>query len=608
MNTPFVDFKAPEIEPEKQKYFFVEPDYLNKIISPKASLIFGERGSGKTTILKHLEKAFNKSRDLKYVGVYYRFETAYVKALNNPEMTVEQNICAFSQSIAAIMGKLICQTLENIKTSRKIEYDLEKEICFRTMETINVDTKQTIDTFEKLANVLEIIRKKTLINLQNGLSICYMEYTNFLSELCTELKKESIFSKTCFCVLFDEYENLTCSQQRVVNSYIKGSTYFLTFKVCMRPQGFMTKETVAEREQLISGHDYEEFDYVKDIVGSDKEIRAHFRKICSNRLKYFYSKQKVEYQDEDLEIDRYLQIIKDEDDIESWERIDEYKEAIRQKLLQLFPEQKKQIYKVNTAIDLKLIMLLCEKKYSGKEIFSNLEKKTEKYNNWIHNYRQNIIFQIVSECEQTRKYCGFDTFAKLSNGNTRRMLEILHYAFGDYEQKGMIYDKISVKRQTDAVNKVSEAFFDQIDYIPVNGYKAKYLTNALGSLFANCILDKRAKKFEANSFSILTTTMLDAKMVDELKAVLRDCVIWGVLIPSKANKVKKSGDIVFDGKDYMLHPIFAPYFKISYRKRQKCELKDIDVYAMLKPNSRSEIKNIAKELNNDYVQQELEFT
>ena len=88
----------------------------------------------------------------------------------------------------------------------------------------------------------------------------------------------------------------------------------------------------------------------------------------------------------------------------------------------------------------------------------------------------------------------------------------------------------------------------------------------------------------------------------------RDCVIWGVLIPSKANKVKKSGDIVFDGKDYMLHPIFAPYFKISYRKRQKCELKDIDVYAMLKPNSRSEIKNIAKELNNDYVQQELEFT
>ena len=88
MNTPFVDFKATEITPEKQKCFFVEPKFIKSVISPKASVIIGERGSGKTTLLRQLEKAFNHSQDLEYLGIYYRFETAYVKALNNPDADI----------------------------------------------------------------------------------------------------------------------------------------------------------------------------------------------------------------------------------------------------------------------------------------------------------------------------------------------------------------------------------------------------------------------------------------------------------------------------------------------------------------------------------------
>lgn len=83
MNTPFIDFKATEISPEKQERYFVEPNHIQKLISPKASLIIGERGSGKTTILRHLEKEFNHSEKYDYLGIYYRFETAHTKALSN---------------------------------------------------------------------------------------------------------------------------------------------------------------------------------------------------------------------------------------------------------------------------------------------------------------------------------------------------------------------------------------------------------------------------------------------------------------------------------------------------------------------------------------------
>lgn len=610
MNTPFIDFKATEITPEKQKCFFVKPKYINRVISPKASMIIGERGSGKTTLLKHLEKTFNHSTDLEYIGIYYRFETAYVKALNNPEMSIDQNISAFSQSMAAILGKLLCQNLDDIKRFKSINYQREEEICKKLTMDIELPIAENVTSYGQLAEVYESIRKKILINLQNGKNICYFEYTSFLNNFCEELLKESMFSKTCFCVLLDEYENLTFSQQRVVNSFIKNSSYYLTYKVCMRPDGFLTKHTVADKEQLMFGHDYEDFDYVKDIVGTEKDVKMHLRKICANRLEYFYQQQKIQFEKKDLDIDNYLDFVKDETDIESWERIEEYKEQLRVELRKRYPRKVESIDDFSV-IDLKLIYILHEKEYSEEDIFRNICSLTEKYKNWIHNYKKNIIFQIISECEQTRKYCGFDTIIKLSNSNTRSVLEIVHYAFGELNDLDGVYKQISVKKQTDAVNRVAEYSFEQIDYIPFNGYKAKNLANALGNLFAEFLKDPRAKKFEVNSFSI-TVSKMENEQTEELKAILRDAVVWGVLIPSKANKIKNKGDIVFDGRDYMLHPIFAPYFKISYRKRQKCELRDVDIYSMLQPKSRKELrkelKNISNQLNEEYHQEELKWS
>lgn len=615
MNTPFTDFKTAEISPEKQKSYFVEPNHIDKLISQKASWISGERGSGKTTILRHLQKTFNSSEKLEYIGIYYRFETANVTALNNPEWSVEKNIRMFSQYMAAILGKLLCEELDAIKKERKIIYKCECDICQWLSQEIEMDHVGNIDSYAQLAKLLERVRGKTVTNLGNGKAVCYFDYTTFISRFCEEIRREEVFSNTCFCMLFDEFENLTYTEQRVVNSMVKASSYFLTYKVCMRPEGYLTKDTVAEREQLIVGHDYEEIDYVRDVIGTEKEVRRHLRQICSNRLEYFYRLKDVEYRSEDLKIDSYLEFIDTEKIIASWERIEEYKEGLKQKLRQLYPSSQSSIDQIDNVIDLKLILMLHEKgKKDEQDIFYSIENNTDTYKNWLHNYKYNIMFQIISECEQTKKYCGFNVFVKLSNNNTRKILEILHYAFGDYDNSGKRYKEISVTRQTDAVNRVANASFDQINYIPYNGYKAKNLANTLGNIFREFVTDVQVKRFEVNHFSIRNTGSLDERKMQEIRAVLHDSIVWGVLIPSKANKVRKKGDIVFDGRDYMLHPIFSPYFKISYRKRQKWEFNDFEVYAMLQPVQRSFIKSFSDNIiegsgltEGIYIQGNMEF-
>ncbi len=608
MNTPFIDFKAQEITAEKQKKYFVKPRHIGKLISPKASLIFGERGSGKTTILRYLEAYFNTSSSHDYIGLYYRFETAHVKALTNPELTEDKNLMAFSQALAAIIGKLLCKVLLALKKEQDVKYQYEVEICSELIKCIDLDSRNEFADYLYLQQLLEEIRRKTLINLQNGFVKCYLDYTTFIAVFCELLKKEDIFSNTCFCVLFDEYENLTTLEQSVVNSYIKSSMYFLTYKVCMRPDGFLTKNTVGGKEQLIVGHDYEEFDYVDDIIGTESDLKKHLREVCKNRLRYFYEKYNINYNNNNLDIDDYLDFIGVKDEIEHWERITDYKDKLFKEITNILPDYPNKFKDIKAVIDLKLILLLYNKHYDIKEILNNINERTQKYKNWLHNYEYNVIYQIISECEQARSYCGFDVFVKLAHGNARMVLEILHYAFGDYDEESCtVYKKISVNKQTYAVTKVSALAFNEIDYIPVNGYKVKYLVNALGNLFAQCLLDGRAKKFEANSFSIKSTNTFTDEQISELKDVLHDATVWGVLIKSQANKIKNRGDIVFAGIDYILHPIFSPYFKISYRKRQKCELEDVEVFSMLRPKPRSEIDYISKTINSNYVQQKLEW-
>ena len=152
MNSPFTDIKAQEIPPEKQGKFFVTPKHIEKLISSKAMFIQGERGSGKTTILRHLEEKFNHSEDLKYMAVYFRFETAYMKSLNNPELSIDQNISEFSQAIVAIVARQFCGVLKEICKKNVELSQREHSICAKVGMLLDVEVNGNINSFLQISD------------------------------------------------------------------------------------------------------------------------------------------------------------------------------------------------------------------------------------------------------------------------------------------------------------------------------------------------------------------------------------------------------------------------------------------------------------------------
>jgi len=61
---------------------------------------------------------------------------------------------------------------------------------------------------------------------------------------------------------------------------------------------------------------------------------------------------------------------------------------------------------------------------------------------------------------------------------------------------------------------------------------------------------------------------------------LKEATKWSVLFESKSTKQKSSYEP--ENVDYVLNPIYAPYFHISFRKKRKLELSTDDAAVLMR--------------------------
>ena len=250
--------------------------------------------------------------------------------------------------------------------------------------------------------------------------------------------------------------------------------------------------------------------------------------------------------------------------------------------------------------------LLARTRLSTKQIADEFEKHCSGQPNgfqqdteWLHNiFLASYLELFTSLVRACPIYSGFDTYCRLAKGNVRHFLELCHKAFATTEvsaEKGL-----SAKRQAEAASQVAVSLLPEVRSFGRLGNDLHSFLLRLGGLFALSQRRMSQSEPERTHFAIREG---EDSISEEGQALLAEAVKWSVLFEEKETKAKSVAmpQVV----DYVLNPIYAPYFQISYRKGRKLELTGSD-FKILSSGSADEFRrDLYSRLRRDWdVEQE----
>lgn len=630
---PFKSYRA-ELTPEEFFQYFVEPHYMQNLIGSMPVIIKGERGTGKTTLLKYLTYYNQKNiykdsfSDIEYVGVYWKVDINYVSAFYGKDLDENQWIQLFGHYLSITFCIELCRILVDMKVNHFITFTREKQICINVIRNFYEDKE--ITTYEQLLEFLsfKLMEIERYINNMTKfespiLSMLERPFTSF----CTDLNMENQLSGKSFYFLIDEYENLLEYQQKIVNTLIKHSTLPYTYKICLRHEGQKTKYTLNEVEYLTDPADYSEIDLTKQ--NDSKKYIEFVKKVCNKRLMMI-----SELNDKGLtDISFFLKGLSIDEEAkrieESTPKIfykKEFKEIIDNDTSII--DKKKTLEEFLACKDIVLRRLCLCILQRGKinaanlltELRNHLNGKPSKFTaangkgtDWLHNYKVAILYLLCHETSKKKIYCGFDTFIELSSGVIRYFIELCNvtfmFAFSEgYTLLNPVPFEFEIQDQ--AARYVAEKRFHEIDTYPPYGSNIKNLVFCIGNIFSNAHKDPKQSEPERNQFSIKDNyTNENDEIANNIMQIIKYAIMWGVLRGVKKSTKNKT-KFRISKMDYYLNPIYSPYFDISYRKGRKIDLNYDEVESLLlkspKANERI-MKRFIKEIDNDllYMQENM---
>jgi len=145
--------------------------------------------------------------------------------------------------------------------------------------------------------------------------------------------------------------------------------------------------------------------------------------------------------------------------------------------------------------------------------------------------------------------------------------------------------------QAAAAAHVSDAMFEDILQLGGYGESLLHFAGRLGKLFEAFNKRRSQSEPEINHFSI--DRAWDTELSQDAQTILREAKVWSVLSETKDTKNKADYDVA--QYDLVLNTIYAPHFKISYRKRRKITLKGNQLEVIL-TQSDSAFEALVKQL------------
>lgn len=587
---------------------FVVPRYFDKydFFSTMPCKIEGGRGCGKTMLLRYLsyQSQFSKKRkivkddDLKNIGLYWRADTQFLRQLDkrgiSEDFWAKTFIHYFSLKVTIEIFKAVDFIARTSKQFEHFSKILITELCIYD-ESLDGELSTVKDNLERL-------RKKFELAISNPLlleKVIFFPF-DFVKSVNSEIQdKIPELKDTNFHVFIDEYENLLKYQQIIVNTSVKHSEPPVIFKIACKKNGMPFIETTGD-EAIVLKHDFVAHD-LDDYISKEYNVFAsevlfsrlakaggENNSICLSNIDSLHERRKDEYTRSILNKVRKMLPGKKQNDLASDIFI---KPVLRTKLENMLTQaldkkgEKQLIFSDFIRDDAKEASIVCvallnRKSTDPTELLHLLDlhiagTKTP-FNEWISTNFIGCYLNIIKrKRDENRLYCGFDTFISLSQGNLRHFLELCRTAFS----AGFHYDNsefvISEEFQSFSASQTSAILFDEIKSFKPYGAALHIFANRLGELFTLHQSKESQSEPEKNHFSI---TGGSTSLTSKEKLLLNECEKWGVLSKVIATKTKTRQ--VINDYDWVLNPIYAPRFGISYRKKRKITFSNLDIQSL----------------------------
>ncbi|GJD75133.1 hypothetical protein CFIICLFH_3373 [Methylobacterium goesingense] len=563
----FGNYKAEYLQ-EKIFDLFTKPAYFPELETGRPCVLVGGRGTGKTTVLRSLSYegryALNKdtSEDVSswpYYGFYMRVDTNRVTAFSGPDLPDK----TWAKLFAHYMNMLLCSQafrfLRWYKDLLPSSESLSAESCRLIAVSLRLESCRNIDELISSLNGARIQFEAYLNNL-NPDSLPPLSLQGAPIELLVEqLGVIPQFAGKRFFFLLDEYENFLDYQQVVVNTLIKHSGGPHTFKVGVRELGWRARHTSNVNERLTSPADY------ALITIAEKLDDTRFENFASEILNQRMSYLGVSLGGQVASIQDMLPGLSPEEEAE----LLGVQAKNKDELSRLGLRGKSLPTELSSIPPLELYYLLsgCS---SAIELHEKLESRADDSQKWsvsYNNYKHALLFTIKEKKSGLRKYyTGWETFVSLSGRNIRYLIELVDQTLIAHANESVdlstLNKPVSYETQTRSASNVGRKNVSELEGLSVRGAQLAKLVLGFGRVFQVMAQDAINHTPEANQFHFPGS----GEIPEEVVEILQAGVMHLALVRSTGNKLLRDEIKEYD---YSLHPIFAPFFVFSHRKKRK---------------------------------------
>lgn len=532
---------------------FVKPPFFDDLAGVSPCFLIGGRGTGKTTALKSLRFDAKLPNAAQHLGIYIRINKNQVH-------------CFQSDLYASLLRRAFSHYF-NLLVAQEV---------IRLLRWISRDQQSVIAAIDvaSVCRSLGLRNADSLLDFRAAVAGAIQDLELFVNNIDARHDDPPVFSppespvkamaqlvcqfdglgRPLLCCI-DEYENLLPYQQAALNTYIKHSEVPLSYKVGMKAGGLVTSDTLTEGDPLRTPADYREIDIASLLDAS------FFEEILSRRMA-FARRAGVGIPEE---IGEFLVPL---------DRLDEAEKLGATRVATAVRDELASNAEVGTWVgkirDGDVILLRYRSEVEGAPLLAVVRRLMNDDDAW-RNVKNNHGFSSLFWLSRGRKgarrrkyYCGLTTILMVANGNVRFFLEFI----GDSVRNALpeeLSDRIviSPEQQTDAARAVATRQLEQLDSLGRHGGELKRLVLGIGKLFFELTRRPEGRTPEPTSF-VLTGNVKD---IGAIRTRLRRGIANLVFVSNA--RTKATSDVEIRDDEYSLHPVLAPFFEMSYRKKRR---------------------------------------